>query len=133
MAGLKTPAAKSPATPSKHRKALILEVLVGWLVGSWGVSCPSRRLCWNLVGRRRVGSVFLTIGGSSGVMFELGGGCPGSCLAPCGRHLGAGGVDEALGVAELVGCHLLGRRLAEKGPQKAWRAQTVFTHISNGF
>ena len=133
MAGLKTPAAESPATPSKHRKALILEVLVGWLVGPWGVGCPSRRLCSKFVGRRRVGSVFLTIGGSSGVMFELGGGCPGSCLAPCGRHLGAGWVDEGLDVAGLVGCHLLGRRLAKKGPQLIRRAKTIFTHISNEF
>ena len=106
MAGLKTPAAKSPATPSKHRKALILEVLVGWLVGPWGVGCPPLGLFRPALG---------------------------SYLAPCGRHLGAGWVDEGLDVTGLVGCHLLGRRLAEKGPQKAWRAKTIFTHISNGF
>ena len=57
----------------------------------------------------------------------------GPFLAPCGRHLGAGWVDEGLDVAGLVGCHLLGRRLAKKGPKLIRRVKTIFTHISNGF
>ena len=106
--------------------------MVGWSILG-GLAVLAEGCARILSVGRRVGSVFLTIWGSSGVMFELGGGCPGSCLAPCGRHLGAGWVDEGLDVTGLVGCHLLGRRLAENGPQKAWRAQTVFTHISNGY
>ena len=42
------------------------------------------------------------------------------------RHLGAGWADEGLDVAWLIGCHVLGRGLAEKGSQKAWRAKRFF-------
>ena len=39
----------------------------------------------------------------------------GSNLALGGCHLGAGWADEGLDVAWLVGCHLLGRGVSEKG------------------
>ena len=95
---MRTPAARSPATPGKTRQVLILDGLVGRTVVLWA----------------RFGAAL------------------GSWLAPLGRHLGVGWADEGLDAAWLVGWHVLGDRLAEKGLKKAWRAQTVFTHISEG-